>query len=134
MGFDGGSWPLPWKYDSGERRQKHKWPKDYAGFEVEGGLRVGKCPNSVTQDLAEQLLNEGVGWENPNIPTPYPRNIYNVHEGVVYKAAITLAGVSYHGYPCEGLVPREVIGRLRAIAEAKGCSQEFEAWLKRYIR
>ncbi len=125
---------MPWKYDSGEKRRKHKWQNDYAVFEVEGGLRVAKCPTTITQELAEQLLNTGVGWENPNIPSDCPRNIYNVHEGVVYKAAITLAGVSYHGFPCEGPVPREVVAQLRGLADEKKCSKEFEAWVKRYIQ
>jgi hypothetical protein len=122
------------KYDSGERRRKHKWEKDYAGFEVEGGLEVGKCPTTVSLELAAQLLNTGVGWTNPNMPSEHPRNIYNVHEGVVYKAAITLAGVSYHGFPCKGQVPREVVTRLTQLAAQKKCSKEFEAWLKRYIQ
>ncbi len=126
---------MPWKYDPGERRRKHKWQNDYAGFETEGGVEVGKCPMTVTQELAEQLLNTGVGWNNPSMPSSdYPRNLYNVHEGVVYKAAITLGGVSYHGYPCKGQVPREVVTQLKALAAQKNCSKEFEAWLKRYIQ
>ena len=126
---------MPWKYDPGERRRKHKWHNDYAGFEIEGGVEVGKCPMTITQELAGQLLNTGVGWNNPSMPSSdYPRNIYNVHEGVVYKAAITLAGVSYHGYPCKGQVPREVVTQLEALAAQKNCSKEFEAWLRRYIQ
>jgi hypothetical protein len=125
---------VPWKYDPGEKRRKHKWQNDYAGFEVEGGVRVAKCPTTIMQELAEQLLNTGVGWENPNVPSSYPRNIYNIHEGVVYKAAITLAGMSYHGFPCEGQVPREVVAQLRDLADKKKCLKEFEAWLKRYIQ
>jgi hypothetical protein len=125
---------VPWKYDPGEKRKKHKWKNDYPGFEVEGGLRVGKCPTTIAQEIAEHLLNTGVRWDNPNIPSTYPRNIYNVHEGAVYKAAITLAGVSYHGFPCEGRVPREVVSQLRVLANNKNCSKEFEAWLKRYIQ
>lgn len=126
---------MPWKYDPGERRRKHKWHNDYAGFEVEGGVEVGKCPTTITQELAEQLLNTGVGWNNPSIPpSDCPRNIYNVHEGVVYKAAITLAGVSYHGYPCKGQVPGEVVTNLKALAAQKNCSKELDAWLRRYIQ
>lgn len=126
---------MPWKYDPGERRRKHKWHNDYAGFEVEGGVEVAKCPTTITQELAEQLLNTGVGWNNPSMPpSDCARNIYNVHEGVVYKAAITLAGLSYHGYPCKGQVPREVVTQLKALAAQKNCSKELEAWLRRYIQ
>jgi len=123
-----------WKYDPGERRRKHKWHNDYAGFKVEGGVEVGKCPRTITQECAEQLLNAGVEWNNPIMSSCCPQNIYNVHEGVVYKTAVTLAGVSYHGYPYKGQVPREVVTRLRALAAEKNCSREFEAWLRRYIQ
>ncbi len=133
-GLNGEVGRVPWKYDTGERRQKHKWSNDYAGFEVEGRIEVGKCPTIITQGLAKKLLNEGVEWNNPNMPpSNSPRNIYNVHEGVVYKATITLTGVSYHGYPCKGQVPREVVTQLKALAARKNCSKELEAWLKRYI-
>jgi hypothetical protein len=125
---------MAWKYDPGEKRRKHKWNNDYAGFEMEGGLEVGKCPTTISTEVAELLLNSGVGWNNPNMPSDYPRNIYNVHEGVVYKAAITLTGVSYHGFPCKGRVPREVVAELRELATLKNCSTDFEAWLKRYIQ
>ena len=55
-------------------------------FEVETGADVGKCPTTITQETAEKLLNTGVKWNNPNMPADHPRNIYNVHDGVVYKA------------------------------------------------
>jgi hypothetical protein len=90
---------VAWKYDPGERRRKHKWHNDYAGFEVEGGVEVGTCSTTITQELAEQLLNTGVEWNNPNMPSSCPRNIYNVHEGVVYKAAITLADCPTMAFP-----------------------------------
>jgi len=125
---------MAWKYDPGEKRRKHKWQNDYAGFEVEGGLEVGKCPTTIAQEIAEELLNTGVPWNNPNMPSDYPRNIYNVHGGVVYKAVVTLGGVSYHGFPCKGQVPREVVTQLRTLAAKKNCSLEFEAWLKRNIQ
>jgi hypothetical protein len=124
---------VPWKYDPGERRRKHKWDQDYAGFQVESNLRVGKCPVSITPDLAHELLNSGIPWTNPYLQRTYPHNIYNVHNGVIYKAVVTVHGVSYHGYPCEGRLPREVVTRLRDVAAQKGCSVEFEEWLKQYI-
>ena len=124
---------MPWIYDPGQNRHKHKWSKEYPGFEVENGLRVGKCPPSVTADVANMLLNSGVGWDNPYLPRPYPHNIYNVHEGAIYKAAITVHGVSYHGFPHEGRIPNEVLIRLRELATEKGCVEGFEEWLTQYI-
>jgi hypothetical protein len=125
---------MAWKYDPGEKRRKHKWENDYAGFETEGGAEVGKCPSTITNQVAEELLNTGVPWTNPNMPADYPRNIYNVHDGVVYKAMITIGGISYHGFPLKGVAPREVVNKLRELAVEKKCSSGFEVWLKRYIR
>jgi hypothetical protein len=124
---------VPWSYDPGDKRRKHKWNKEYAGFEIEGGLQIGKCPQALTTEVAEQLLNSGVEWYNPLMRVEYPWNIYNVHDGVIYKAAITLHGISYHGFPYMGRVPKEVVEKLRAVAVNKGCSKEFEAWLKQHI-
>ncbi len=125
---------MPWIYDPGQKRKKHKWQKDYAGFENEGGTRVGKCSMKVTPEVAAELLNTGVEWNNPYLPKSYPHNIYNGHDGVIYKAAITLHGVSYHGFPCEGSVPKEILARLRMMAAEKNCSEAFEEWVTRYIR
>ena len=38
---------VTWSYDPGDKRRKHKWDKEYAGFEIEGGLKIGKCPRPV---------------------------------------------------------------------------------------
>ncbi len=50
---------MPWIYDPGEKRTKHKWSNDYAGFQDVGGRPVGKCPKSIDIELAEDLLNTG---------------------------------------------------------------------------
>ena len=124
---------MPWRYEPGDKRKKHKWAKDYAGFEVENGVRVGKCSSKITLTLAESLLNSGIPWNNPSLPKDYPHNIYNVYEGAIYKAAITLHGVSYHGFPADKRVPREVLGQLRKLAKEKECLEEFEEWVKQHI-
>ncbi|MBZ0145982.1 MAG: hypothetical protein K8F62_00315 [Pseudorhodoplanes sp.] len=124
---------MPWKYDPGANRHKHKWNKDYAGFQVEKNVRVGKCPSNLTIETAAELLNTGVPWTNPNISSEYPHYIYNVHNGVIYKAAITVHGVSYHGFPCEGRIPKDVLAQLRNLATERGCLKEFEEWVKQHI-
>ncbi len=123
-----------WRYDPGEKRTKHKWAKDYPGFVNQDGCPVGKCPKSMTRYTAESLLNKGVAWSNPNLERSYPNAIFNVHEGVIYKATITEHARSYHGYPWKGRVPRKVFIKLEEIAEANDWNGEFGKWVKRHIQ
>ena len=89
--------PLKYEYDPGEKREKHKWRKDMAGFLPDGGKNArGKCPSSITHGLARRILQEGVPYP-PNVNPP--DKIYNVYKGVVYRAEITEPGKSYHGFP-----------------------------------
>ncbi|WP_295436562.1 hypothetical protein [uncultured Thiodictyon sp.] len=66
--------PIPLKYDPGEHRVKHCWHKPEAGFvEVnrEGRtLLIGKCPNTMTRPMAEQLLRTGIAYPPALIIAP----------------------------------------------------------------
>ncbi|MBF0437587.1 MAG: hypothetical protein HQL93_00555 [Magnetococcales bacterium] len=122
-----------WKYDPGEWRFKHKWGNDYAGFEIENHEEVGKCPTSIDIKLAEELLNTGIG--DPNMESP--KNIFNVHQGVVYRAKVTLLGVSFHGFPEKETENKRVpIIILRALArrsQADGTFHLFKGWVQKYL-
>jgi hypothetical protein len=126
---------MTYQYDAGEQRHKHHWNKSYAGVIDTPNGPVGKCPNTITQELAEKLLNEdtGIPWYNPkkrkSLDPQTPNAIYNVHEGVVYKAVPTRPGCSYHGYPVKE-IPKEIQERLYQLAEQKHCKRELEKWLK----
>lgn len=125
-----------WKYDPGEWRNKHKWQQDNAGFEFDGREEVGKCPNSITRHpaLAEELLNCGVCFPMGEDP---PREVYNVHQGVVYRAVPTLFGTSFHGFPEKEQrnrrVPSVVLRELARRAQADGTYHLFERWMRRYL-
>jgi hypothetical protein len=128
---------IRWKYDAGVQRHKHHWNRPYAGIVFDGKEPVGKCPNNMTQELAEELLNEGIPWYDPKRPLicsqtqlPYPQAIYNVYEGVVYKAIPTQVGCSYHGFPVIKKIPEEIKEQLYQLAEQKGCKRELTKWLK----
>ena len=122
-----------WKYDPGDDRHKHHWSHDYAAFAFKDGKWIGKCPNTITLDLAEKLLNEGIPLFNPRKAIDAPNAIFNVHEGVIYKAVPTLPGYSYHGYP-EIDMPNETFNQLLKRAEEKGCKKELIKWLKKQNR
>lgn len=126
----------PWEYRADENpKRKHHWNEPRAGFVIEGGENVGKCPCTISRDLAEHLLNDqGIVWNNPRLPSgTYPGRIYVVHEGVVYRATPTIAGVSYHAFPelperLRGL-PKKVRERILGLAENLGCRKEVQAWM-----
>lgn len=128
---------MPWEYDPGERRDKHKWSKREPGFTPsEGDNAIGKCPSTITNapGLAKQLLNSGVAWppdENP------PGKIYNVHMGVIYRAEPTLEGVSYHGFPEKETksrrVPQEILMKLAEKADDAGEFDLFRKWMRKHL-
>jgi hypothetical protein len=67
----------------------------------------------------------------------YPSHIYNVHRGVIYEAAPTNPGRSYHGYPWKGRrdgIPQSILEQLRQRAISCGDEREFKNWLKQYMQ
>lgn len=125
-----------WLYDPGEGRHKHRWNRDEAGFDPSGKGPVGKCPNTLTRDVAQQLLNDGFEvWEEGDA---FPSRIYNVYQGVVYEAVPTEPGRSYHGYPWRGDkgmgagLPPLIRKKLENRALLRGESREFKKWMKKF--
>ena len=124
-----------WLYERGEGRVKHRWKHDVAGFQPPGRGGVGKCHVSIDQACAEKLLREGVVYHAPGTTTP--EHVYNVYRGVIYEAAPTRPGYSYHGYPWQGgqgrpPLPPRIVRELRRRAELEGYVKEFEKWLNTY--
>ncbi len=61
-------------YDPGVGRFKHCWNKPYAGFEPGARGAIGKCANTISREMAQTLLDEGIPyWESPE--DTYPRAI-----------------------------------------------------------
>lgn len=129
-----------WEYEPGPFRRKHKWDKDFAGFDEQSdGRKVGKCPAWMSSDEAEALLNDGVDGTSEasdRADADWPENIYTVDEnGTVYRAVPTRPGHSYHGFPAkdERRVSRDVKERILELAENKGCKQEAKRWMRRHM-
>lgn len=127
-----------WRYERGEGRYKHRWRHDYAGFVPGDSGPVGKCPKHIDQELAERILNErGIPVYQAE-DSAYPDFFYAVYQGVVYAAAPTNPGYSYHAYPWRGDLPgrcglgRRLRRQLRECADRHGERKELERWLKQY--
>jgi len=124
-----------WLYDRGDARHKHHWKHDKAGFMRIGNKDVGKCHSSITTELAQELLRTGLRYNAPG--SEVVTHVYAVYRGVVYEAAPTLAGRSYHGYPWKGgqgrpALPRRIERELRKRAEQDGFSKEFTDWVDKH--
>lgn len=120
--------PRPW---SGRVRPKHKWNKPEAGFEHRRGGEVeGMCPSNLPEDTVLELLNQGVRFHVPGKGT-HPSAIFNIHDGVPYKAYPTNPGRSYHGFPCRRRdVPPQALAELMALARRKNCELEIVEWFR----
>lgn len=121
-------------YNPGEHRIKHCWNESRAAFVRHGSAEIGKCPSTLDKELAEQLLNEGVGYP---VGQEQPERIYNVHVGVVYEAVCS--GDTWHGYPWRyrpgrRALPRQILQELQHRAEGQGCLSEYKHWMKEHGR
>ena len=128
---------LDYRYETGERRFKHKWKQKTAGFERSGTGYVGKCPSDVTHEIAEERLNAGIPVYDSE-ESVWPSKIYTIFRGVVYEAVPTNPGRSYHAYPWRGDLPgrrplvRWVRKRLRDLAIEWNELSEYKEWMKKY--
>lgn len=122
-------------YERGEGRSKHRWNKDEAGFKPAKRGPVGKCHSSISEEIAQDLLQTGIIEPSPfgddNLCAA-PERVYNVYRGIPYVAVHTRPGISYHGYPWRGRMHPQVREQLRARAEQTGDLREFQKWLKKY--
>lgn len=124
-----------WVYEPDEvPKRKHHWKHDYAGVVEHNGIRISKCPANMTLEEAAEMLNGGIAWPlSGEVEGGYPRRIYAVRDGVVYRATPTNPGVSYHGFPelIENLPPsRDLRARLLAAARDARCEAEVAQWLR----
>ena len=82
-----------WRYEADEDpKRKHHWNKDHAGFVKVGPNRIGKCPAKMSAYDAEALLNDAIPYFPPRWSKPYPKRLYAVSDGVVYRASPTNPG------------------------------------------
>ena len=91
-------------YSSPENRHKHRWNKNYPGFARYRGEIVGKCPNDITEKEAQELLLDAITdppdeYDND----PFPKRLYNVRNGVIYRAEGDGRSNRYHAFPADNI-------------------------------
>jgi hypothetical protein len=121
------------KYDKGEKRFKHEGSGPEPEIQFVRQRAIGKCPSGMPATVRQRLLDEAIAAPSGDREIDYPKYLYVVHEGAIYEARTSDAGVSYHGFPYRGKLDKLMIDRLRTMAEAKECLDSFEKWLKKHI-
>lgn len=97
---------------------------------------MGKCPTSISFDLAEQLINDDhrVEYSPPRWRASYPERIYVIHDGHLYRATPTVPGRSYHGFPESKIraqeLPKALKDRILALARELHCEAQVAKWIK----
>jgi len=96
------------------------------------GVEIGKCPNNISLDEAERLLNAGIPVRSTRSAAGHPKRIYVVRDGVVYRATPTNPGVSYHAFPEKAeefrRLPSGVQEAILGEAERQGRGQDVRRW------
>jgi hypothetical protein len=129
--------PMPRKYDKGEKRFKHQGRTrlpEIRFFPKQPRRHVGLCPKGFPEDLRLQLLNEAIAAPKGDRDIDYDKRLYVVHEGTIYEAQTSDAGVTYHAFPYRGTLSKEMLKQLRVMARNKKCLDAFERWIKRHIQ
>ena len=100
---------------------------------------MGKCHNSISDEIALQLLRSGIVSPNPYCLDDLglegdktPSEICNIYRGVPYVAVPTKPDISYHGYPWRGRMSATLREALKQRAEDEGMLKVFKKWLKQY--
>ena len=123
---------LTYKPDS-KHRSKHKWALSKPAIETDGdGKPVARCPESIQGDTAQRLLDNGLKWSGRRKRSPFPERVFNVHEGVPYRAQ-RLATGQYYGFPeLPARIPPHIREKLRERAMKEGYGDVFNDWMTRY--
>ena len=120
-------------YSTPENRHKHRWKKNYAGFSDFQRNIVGKCPNDITLEQAQNLLEEAITDPPDEFNTdPYPKRLYNVYKGVIYLAIGDGRSNRYHAFPADNIksMDKETLRILEERAIASGDENSFKKWVE----
>jgi hypothetical protein len=60
---------------------------------------------------------------------PAPKRLYAFHDGTVYECRTSDHGISYHGFPLRGAMPRSAADELRASLVGPVERSALDAWI-----
>ncbi|MFP4167187.1 MAG: hypothetical protein ACLFUF_08525 [Opitutales bacterium] len=95
----------------------------------------------MTEEIAEKALNEGIPFydtpESVEGENTFPSKIYTVYKGVIYEAAVTTPGISFHAYPWRGdlgrpPLPNSILRELEKKLKTQTEKRTFKKWLRKY--
>ncbi len=126
------------RYDKGRDRHKHVGRGNEPEIAFDRGdpkKWIGKCPSdrALPNGLKQSLLSEAIPAGRGDRDVDYAKTLYVVHDGAIYAAQTSDAGVSYHGYPYKGRMSGELLAQLRKMAKDKNCEKDFEKWVSEHI-
>jgi hypothetical protein len=127
---------MPRKYDKGEKRYRHEArgrDAEIRFFNDQPKRYVGLCPAGMPAQIRSQLLNEAIPAPAGGREIDYDKYLYVVHDGAIYEARTSDAGVTYHGFPYRGRLASQLVEQLRTMARNKNCLDGFEKWVKAHI-
>jgi hypothetical protein len=125
------------QYEKGVDRWKHVGNSDVPEIAYVNNVpkyAIGKCPRNVPDAAKVDLLNEAIPAANGDREIDFPKRLYVVHEGAIYRAETTTAGKSYHAFPYAGKLGKALTAKLQAMADRKGCRKEFDKWVAKHIK
>lgn len=74
------------RYDRGEHRVKHCWKEPESAFVRDGSAETGKCLSTLSKQLAEQLLNDGIGYPVGHELVPLEAAVNDAHPRACVRA------------------------------------------------
>jgi hypothetical protein len=122
---------LTYKADP-KHAQKHRGSKAEAEIVTDvDGTPVGKCSKEISPEEAQSLLDSGIRFP-PCDPSEVPKDVYNIHRGVPYRAHRNGANTrNFHGFPdVVRRIPPKVRAELRERAKREGVADLFDRWMK----
>lgn len=124
--------PPPRRYDKGERRHKHVSRSSSPEFQYDRGNPkriIGKCPNNLTPADCEAILGRAIPVPNGDRSLVPHKRLYAFHDGTIYECRTSDHGMTYHGFPLRGRMPRWAADALRASLKSDVECSALDAWI-----
>lgn len=115
-------------YNKGENRIKHCGATNVAQASCEDDGAIGICPNTVSMQKANQLLQNGIPeFRKTSLDKPF--RIWAYHEGAIYAARTEDGGKKWHAYPTKIGIPQKILIQIKE--DNKTELRFIKKWMKK---